>query len=164
MNITHEQEIAANCQYALEVARLAFVEGLNQATEFCRCSHMTQCQADDFWQNSNIKRRLEHVWEVGQYALFKNESVFKVVSIRQDFLRLKGLNFWIGMTACIPCAEPPRPALPEGWGESLAGRISCNEVCLSLDAWIAALQADEQYPVLPQLLALKEWRELTGEM
>ena len=102
-----------------------------------------------------------HDWKVGDYALCPDGQVRRLT--HAPFYCFHDL-YECDIRDCTPVPEPPMPEL-RNWGMvSDQMRYKLGAPWLTLDGWIAALTTDGKYlqEELPKLLALAEWRKLTG--
>lgn len=100
-----------------------------------------------------------HVWSVGEYALCLDGKVHKVRRVegyRLDFYDYGSQS----VSNCTPCPEPEMPELNFGYfidGDMIGYK---NDFSRPIESWLLFLgEGSKEYA---QLLALRDWRELTG--
>jgi hypothetical protein len=117
-----------------------------------------------------------HVWQVGDYMLCPDGKVRRVTKVwsrpelcsKTQFFELHdGGHFPLGFKLTLV----PEPPMPDELFKSGLFFLECDRLkyytgtVMSLKAWIAACEADKEQwaeSTLKMLLALSEWRKLTG--
>ena len=106
-----------------------------------------------------------HEWKVGDYALCPDGVTRRVVEVHFVQLSFDDGSF-ADFADCTPCDEPEMPKLwSRDWKVMSNGLVQGDGVTNTLEKWIDFLTGLTGYEErLACLLALRDWRELTGRM
>lgn len=103
-----------------------------------------------------------HIWQVGQYALYKGEIYRVTFTLTWLMAMTKNGRVYldsIPMADCTPVPEPKRPELAISYTIRNDGQIChCSGFCRPLEKWIAFSPGYKEFE------DLRDWRELTGRM